>query len=393
MAKKSSANRKTDADRIQLLPLSQLHLDTRNPRFGGRAGDLKNEVSVLDTIVDKFGIEDVLSSLAVNGYFDAEPLVGLRDKRTDGGIRIVEGNRRLAACLILANDERAANQQLRVRDSKALQKQHKQSPISKVPVLVFEESEWKAELLPYLGVRHIAASQPWDSYAKAAWIAQVLEKGDLTLDDVIQMIGDQHRTTPRMLEGYYFVHQLVNEARFKPSDSLRKGRGSNPDYPFSWVYTALGYSPVRRWLGLEDLSEGMNERPVAKKRLDDAEDLMMFLFGNKSKDRQAAINDSRNIADLAKAVADPGRRQLLKRGKTVAQVIELTRPAQERVVSGLLDAQEALSGVLVTLSEGEIRTEQAKELIAPSKKVLTLARDVHKRTTAAFTDPQEDEDG
>jgi hypothetical protein len=392
MAKKSSSKRKTDAERIELMPLGQLHLDTRNPRFGGRAGKLKNETAVLDTIVDKFGVEDVLSSLAVNGFFDAEPLVGLRDKK-GGGIRIVEGNRRLAACLILANDERAANQQPRGRESQALQKQHKRDPITTVPVLVFEESEWKDELLPYLGVRHIAASQPWDSYAKAAWIAQVLENGDLTLEDVIQMIGDQHRTTPRMLEGFYFVHQLMDEARFKPGDSLRKGRGSNPDYPFSWVYTALGYSPVRRWLGLEELSEGTNEKPVPKKRLDDAEDFMTFLFGNKTKDRQAAINDSRNIADLAKAVADPARRQLLKRGKTVAEVIELTRPAQERVVSGLMDAQEALSGVLVTLSEGEIRTEQAKELIEPSKKVLTLARDVHKRLTTAFTDPQEDENG
>ena len=392
MAKKSTSKRKTDAGRIELVPLDQLHLDTRNPRFGGRAGELKNEVAVLDTIVDKFGVEDVLSSLAVNGFFDAEPLVGLRDKKR-GGIRIVEGNRRLAACLILSNDNRAVNQQARVREGQALQKQHKREPITEIPVLVFDESEWKNELLPYLGVRHIAASQPWDSYAKAAWIAQVLEKGDLTLEDVIQMIGDQHRTTPRMLEGFYFVHQLMDEARFKPGDSLRRGRGSNPDYPFSWVYTALGYSPVRRWLGLEELSEGKNEKPVPKKRLDDAEDFMTFLFGNKTKDRQAAINDSRNIADLAKAVADPGRRQLLKRGKTVAEVIELTRPAQERVVSGLMDAQEALGGVLVTLSEGEIKTEQAKELIEPSKKVLTLARDVHTRVKTAFTDPQEDEDG
>lgn len=389
MAKKPT-NSSTDAERIHMVKLSDLHLDIRNPRFGGRADGLKNESDVLDTIVEKFGVEDVLSSLAVNGFFDAEPLVGLRSKK--GGIRIVEGNRRLAACLILAGDSRAVNQAARIRSSQALQKKHGQSSITSVPVLVFEESEWKDELLPYLGVRHIAASQPWDSYAKAAWIAEVLDSGDLSLDDVIQMIGDQHRTTPRMLEGFYFVHQLMDEARFKSSDSLRKGRGSNPDYPFSWVYTALGYSPVRRWLGLEDMSEGKKKEPVPKKRLDDAEDFMTYLFGNKTKERPAAISDSRNISDLAKAIGDPARRQLLKRGKTVAEVIELTKPAQERVVSGLLDAQEALSGVLVTISEGEIKTDQAKELVEPSKKVLTLARDVHGRIKTAFTDPDEDSD-
>jgi hypothetical protein len=392
MAKATASSPKAKEERIERLRLEDIHLDTRNPRFGGTAGSMRNETQILDTLVGKFGIEDVLSSLAVNGYFDAEPLVGLKDPKGKG-VRIVEGNRRLAACLILADDKRAANQQPRVRESQALQEQHKGRPIIEVPVLVFEESEWKNELLPYLGVRHIAASQPWDSYAKAAWIAQVLENRDLTLDDVIQMIGDQHRTTPRMLEGFYFVHQLMDEARFKPGDSLRKGRGSNPDYPFSWVYTALGYSPVRRWLGLEDLSEGKKKEPVPKKRLDDAEDLITYLFGNKSKERQPAISDSRNISDLARAVADPRRLQLLKRGKTVAEVIELTRPAQDRVISGLMDAQESLGSVLVTLSEGEIKTEQAKELVEPSKKVLTLARDVHSRIKNAFTGPEEDSDG
>ncbi len=391
MARKSDNPAKLNKERIQLLSLADLHLDTRNPRFGGRAGELKSEVAVLDTIVEKFGVEDVLSSLAVNGFFGAEPLVGLRDRKT-GAVRIVEGNRRLAACLILANDKRAVNQAARVRASQLLQKEHKKPAISEIPVLVFEENEWKNELLPYLGVRHIAASQPWDSYAKAAWISQVLESGDLSLDDVIQMIGDQHRTTPRMLEGFYFVHQLMDEARFKPSDSLRKGRGSNPEYPFSWVYTALGYSPVRRWLGMEDMSEGTTKEPVPKKRLDDAEDFMVYLFGNMSKSRPAAINDSRNISDLAKAIADPERRLLLKRGKTVSEVIELTKPAQERVVSGLMDAQDALGGVLVTLSEGEIKTDQAKELVEPSKKVMTLARDVHSRIKKAFVDPEEEAD-
>ncbi|MBI3411731.1 MAG: hypothetical protein HY040_25655 [Planctomycetes bacterium] len=387
MAKKSASTANHE-QRLEWHPLGELHFDTRNPRFGGQAGKLTNEIDILDTIVDKFGVEDVLSSLAFNGYFDGEPLVGLRDKG-GAGVRIVEGNRRLAACLILAGDKRAANQKARTRKSQSLQKQRGQDPITEIPVSVFEESEWKDELLPYLGVRHIAASQPWDSYAKAAWIAQVLKKGDLTLEEVIEMIGDQHRTTSRMLEGYYFVHQLLDEARFKPSESHRRGRGSNPDYPFSWVYTALGFSPVRRWLKLDELSEGKKERPIHRAQLDDAEDLVIFLFGNK--DRAPAIRDSRRIADLAKAVADPARRRLLKRGKTVDEVIELSRPAEERVVSGLMDAQEALSGVLVTLSESQIKIEQAKELVDPSKKVLTLARDVYGRITRALTDDEDEE--
>ncbi len=243
MAKRSPAGNQGESIRgagVPLsYPLSDLHLDKTNPRLGGHSSGLKNEIEVLDLIVDVFGVDDVLSSIAVNGYFDAEPLIGVED-RGKKGIRIVEGNRRLAACLILANDARAKNQQKRINEYRSLQAKHHQSAITKIPVLVYDAKDYSKELLSYLGVRHIAASQPWDSYAKAAWVAMVLEQGELTLADVSQMIGDQHRTVARLLEGFYFVNKLQDTGRFNTSDSHRRGRGSNPDNPISLVYTAAG---------------------------------------------------------------------------------------------------------------------------------------------------------
>jgi hypothetical protein len=372
-------------------PLSDLHLDKTNPRLGGHATNLKTETEVLDLIVDVFGVDDVLSSIAVNGYFEAEPLIGVKDKNKPG-IRIVEGNRRLAACLILSDDERAKNQAKRIQEYRSLQEKHHQPAITGIPVLVYDAKDFAKELLSYLGVRHIAASQPWDSFAKAAWVAMVLEHGDLTLADVSQMIGDQHRTVARLLEGYYFVKQLQETGRFNPRDSHRRGRGSNPDYPFSWVYTALGYKPVRNWLHLDDLSEGQKKHPLKSKDLDDARDLMVFLFGNRTQRRQPAIGDSRKIADLAIAVGDSERREMLKRGKTVEEVGDLSRPVGERVSSGLYDAQEALRTVLVPLSQGEIDHGQAAQLEKPSRKVRVLATDVHKRIVAILSGDEGDTD-
>jgi hypothetical protein len=64
------------------------------------------------------------------------------------------------------------------------------------------------------------------------------------------MIGDQHRTIRRLLEGYYFSRQTIEAGEFRPQDSQRRGRGSVTEYPFSWVYTMLGYSAARDYLGL-----------------------------------------------------------------------------------------------------------------------------------------------
>lgn len=361
-----------------LVLLTHLHLDAGNPRLGAQAGHFRTEIEILDAVVNVYGVDDVLSSLAVNGYFEAEPMVGVRLETPKGHIRIAEGNRRLAACLILAGDPRAKNHEKRTHEYQALQSKHHQPPITEVPVRVHADSRG---LLSYLGVRHIAASQPWDSFAKAAWVAKVLESSELTLDDVTQMIGDQHGTVARSLEGYYFVNQLIAAAQFNPKDSLRPGRGSNPEYPFSWVYTALGYGPVREWLGLPDLTKGGDKSPVPKTRekLDDAGELLTFLFGNKNKGRRAAITDSRQIADLAKAIADPDSRRLLKRGKVIEEVAQLLKPAKDRVSDGLFDAQEALQNAMTPLSQGEVKAVEASDLFEPSKKVRSLAAEINNK--------------
>lgn len=356
-------------------PLSQLQLDGSNPRLGVQAGKLKSESEILDTIVDVFGVDDVLSSLAVNGYFEAEPMVGVRTG--DGKIRIAEGNRRLAACLILAGDQRARHQQKRTTDYMLLQKKHGRPPITEVPVRVLSDTK---SLLSYLGVRHIAASQPWDSYAKAAWVAKVIEQNGLTLEAVSEMIGDQHQTVARALEGYYFVNQLTRAAQFSPGDSMRPGRLSNPEYPFSWVYTALGFGPIRKWLGLSDGREGRDKEPIkGKTHLDDSAELLIFLFGNKTKSRQGAISDSRDIGELARAIANPESLQMLKRGKTIEEVAQLLKPAKDRVTDSLLDAQEALQNALTPLSQGEVNAQEAVGLLEPSRKVRSLAIEVNNK--------------
>ena len=94
---------------VELCFLEELQFDLRNPRYGAGAVKIKTEREALDHIVETFGVNDVLSSIAVNGLFDSEPLVGIRLEK-EKKIRVLEGNRRLAACLILTGDERASGQ-------------------------------------------------------------------------------------------------------------------------------------------------------------------------------------------------------------------------------------------------------------------------------------------
>lgn len=346
---------------ISRIDANDLLLDDSNPRFGMQHAG-RGQVELLDHIVATFGIDDVLSSLAVNGYFEAEPLVCRRqpDART---YVVVEGNRRLAACLILLEDGRARNQPRRKSQYVARWHRHHRPPINPIPALVFEADEQQETMLAYLGVRHIRSAKAWDSYAKAAWVAKVVESDELSVKQVSEVIGDRHGTVNRMLEGYYLVDQLVKSGHFRPKDSLRKGRASVTAYPFSWVYTILGYTTVRDFLELGD--DDAHRDPVPPAQLENAGTLMRSMFGDGSKGRSSAIDDSRQLGALASAFATIDKVRMLEQGKSLAEVETLTQPIERRLAEGLATIRDELRDLIARLSEQQI-SEDAAHAVLPA---------------------------
>lgn len=143
---------------IQHISLDKLLLDEETPRFGGNLDASNSQKSLLETIVEKHGVNDLLASMSANGYFNAEPVVAVR---TNKNFTVVEGNRRLAAAIILTGDSRG---------------------------LQFKDLAQK-------------------------WICETSEN------------------TIASLRGFPV-------SVFKSESSMVGGRGSNLDYPFSWVYTS-----------------------------------------------------------------------------------------------------------------------------------------------------------
>jgi hypothetical protein len=370
----------SEGEQVRYVPLGRLLLDKNNPRFGVPDRLRVNQTELLDYVVSTFGVDDVLSSLAVNGYFAAEPLVCRSEDRTDSFI-VAEGNRRLVACLILVGDERARNQRSRMEHYQAVHREHGLPRIDPVPIILFSEADNRKMMLSYLGVRHISSAQQWDSYAKAVWIARVVQETDLTTEDVAVMIGDQHRTVARLLEGYNFIRQLTEQGAFQAENSVRKGRGSNTLYPFSWVYTILGYGAVRKFLQLGEDSSA--QAPVPSAKLDEAALLVGAMFGDRSKGRSSAVDDSRQLGDLAAAVASPQKVELLRAGKTLRDIEVLTQPLDQRLASGLVSARETLGDINTRLAEQDVGPTVAAKHTDQSGKVKRLAAEVDRRLQEA----------
>ncbi|MEX0937619.1 MAG: hypothetical protein WDZ59_07140 [Pirellulales bacterium] len=305
----------------------------------------------MDEIVVQHGIIDVLSSIATNEYFESEPLVGAINKGHKGDVTIIEGNRRLTACLVLAGDDRAGKYG-------KLRAQHRNSKINRETTLPVQVYDWskkshRARLLPYLGVRHIVGAQQWDSYAKAAWVVETLKASELSLDNIKGMIGDDQNFTDRIVEGYHFVRQLVDTKTYDVQDSLRKGRGSFQQFPFSWVYTALGYRNMRRFVGLPQESV-TRKNPIQSGKLNNAAQLMIFMFGGRGKN--AAIDDSRQIGSLASVITNRDAVAVLKNGGDIEDARDVTRPPEERLIELLQRADKALAvGIEVASGIGKLQ--------------------------------------
>jgi hypothetical protein len=378
MAKsKPNVNNETilDKHQVQLIPLKSLDFDIDNPRFGAEVGARQSPQQVLNHLVLTFGIDDVLSSIAVNGYFVAEPMIC---RRNGDRYVVIEGNRRLAACLILAGDERAQDQQKLTAQAQELQKSVKKKPFDKAACIVFEAEESQHELLAYLGVRHIASSQGWDSYAKAAWIARAVDEHHMVLADIAAMTGDQNKTVSHLLEGYYVVRQLIDSGYFDPNSSQRKGRGSNPKFPFSWVYTLLFSPAARKYAGLEGEP---HPNPIPIDRLPHAGRLLERMFGTPSK--PAAIDDSRDITRLARSLDDGNKIALLEAGRHIDQIEFEVQPLGDKLRKGLQECRDKLGVLTAAVAETPPDRSEAEQARGAALALAHLATELYKKLDEA----------
>ena len=366
------------ASRKEEVALSLLLLDADNPRFGGLSQSRREQSEVLEHIVDTFGVDDLLSSLSVNGYFEAEPLVV---RETADGLVVAEGNRRLAACLMLIGDARARRVEEKSAKFRAEWINHGKPSLDPAPVIIFSGENSKKSLLSYLGVRHISSSRSWDSYAKAAWVADVVEQHQLPVRDIAVMIGDQHRTIDRLLQGFYVVKQLRESGHFRPSDSLRSGRGSVTDYPFSWVYTILGYEATRRYLGVS--ANAATADPIPKENGVKGAVLMRTMFGDKKLGRNSAVSDSRQLGKLASMLVNPETLTMLEQGKTVEEIEYSTQKIDDKLRLGIEQVRDILRDIISRMDEVDIEKALAFSVLGNAEKASNLSQSLVRKLQEA----------
>jgi ParB-like chromosome segregation protein Spo0J len=334
--------------------LDQLLLDNKNPRLPDGFQNA-TQAQLLNLLAEDYALPDIGSSIAENGYFSEEPLVTIEHPTLDKWI-VVEGNRRLAALLLLVAPKKAPKE---LQDTWTEIADGAKKTVSEVPTLVYSH---RREITPYLGFRHITGVLEWRPYQKGRYVAELVEEGKLDFAEIARLIGSKSKT----VREHYVSYTLVRQA--KNSFNLDTERAQES---FGILRRALSDPSIRDYIGLElDRKERELSKPLKKSDAVRLDETFRWMFGTKSK--AAAIRESRDLSKLGAVLANDKARAALKTSGDLSYAFELSGGEEKRLIEALSKASYQLDQALPMV----IRHKKSKDVLTLAEKCLGVMEEI-----------------
>lgn len=340
MAKKKAAF--PEKEQVQQVPVEKLLLDSDNPRLASGAGGDTQE-ALLWVLWNEMAVDEVAFSIAANGFFQEEPLLvipGTDSKANKDKFIVVEGNRRLAAVLLLRDAK--LRDRLKATDLPAIDASRR-AELENIPVFVYSDRE---SLWTYCGFRHINGAKPWDAFSKAQYVATVHEQYKVPLDEIADKIGDRHATVKRLYRGYKVLEQAEEHAGFDREDRVRNR------FYFSHLYTAVDQAEFQNFLGI-DADSSLKPKPVPKSKLSELKEFMVWLYGKKSAGKDPIVKkQSPDLNTLREVISKPTSLSAIRSGYSLERAYEISIGDKRRFRDSVTRAKEELQQAKGTVTTG-----------------------------------------
>ena len=317
---------------VVTVPVELLVLDHRNPRLVISVGTETSEAEITAQLYRAENLDELLQSIAANGYLDIEPLIVLEE----GGVLIVlEGNRRLAAIRLFREPNLAPRVSERGRFNITLpdiSEQHRRT-LDRVSVYRVASRE---DARSFIGFKHINGAAKWDSYAKAKFAAEWYRGGGVPLVGIARQIGDKHDTIKRMVNAIYVLEQAEAEGTFHIDDR------ASPRFNFSHLYTALSRASYMQFLGLDAAwsSYDPHTNPVTHERLNNLREVLRWLYGSKEESSPPVVQSQNpDIKRLGEVLANTEGLAVLRVTDSLSQAHASIQPAARKFSEALLRAR------------------------------------------------------
>ena len=276
---------------IDRVSLRRIRLDPENPRLPPSLRGSPS-ASLLGHFARSYNTIELARSISDKGFTPrhAEALLVIEDPPDSDTYVAVEGNRRLAALILLTDKSERTRLKLGA-EWESLAEAARKHNLVRAPVIVYPS---RADLDDYLGFRHITGPTPWRPEAKARFIAHLLEGGE-SVPLIARRIGTNARTVRRLKEAHAVNLQAV-------------GWGIDVELVeagFAVFYNALDWEGVRDFIGLErQRSDLLELDPVPADRREHLEQLVALLFGNEEQALKRVIHESRDLNKLSHVLGD-----------------------------------------------------------------------------------------
>ena len=339
---KTSLATETDTEEVYDAPVEQLLLDADNPRLASGAGGDTQE-DLLKVLWTEMAVDEVAFSIAANGFFREEPLLVIPGDGVKGGrgkFIVVEGNRRLAAVLLLRDAQ--LRKKLKVTELPTITPE-RHTELNTVPVFRYPNRQ---SLWTFCGFRHINGAKPWDAFSKAQYVATVHEQYNVPLDEIARKIGDRHATVKRLYRGYKVLEQAEQKAGFSKEDRVRN------KFYFSHLYTAVDQVEFQKFLGI-DPDKSLKPNPVPKSKISELKELMTYIYGNKSAGKEPLVRtQAPDLTTLRDVISKPGSLSAIRAGLSLDRAFEISVGDKRRFSESLIRAKEELQQARGTVRKG-----------------------------------------
>lgn len=327
--------------------LDNLQFDPDNPRLPSHI-DGGSESAVLEFMLKDASLEGLMRSIAQQGFFPGEPLLISQntpsnatqdaDSEEAPTYTVVEGNRRLAACKLLADPAKAPTQKKLVQAVSAISST---AGSAGLPCLIFRTRE---EVLAHLGYRHVTGIKEWDPLAKARFLRQYFDKRTGSNEDPLRVtarsIGSRSDYVGRLLTALALYERMA-KASFYGMEGLDEESVS-----FSLIASTLAYAHIVKYLELSSAQdfkmENLNE--------DNWQFLAKVIFEKKDGGR-TQLGESRNIKLLADVLSNNDAAAELRIDGASLEKVYRKHISTGTFVASLIDAEDSIQAAISNMPE------------------------------------------
>jgi hypothetical protein len=354
------------------IAVADLRLDPENPRLPEELHGA-DQVELLEYLHENGVLDELIRSLDDNGFFQHEPLIGVRDG--DKQVVVLEGNRRLAALKIYDGAPEAKDLGL-TPQLDAAPSADRLKELETVPVYVVADRD---EVHRYLGFRHIGGIKTWPAEAKARYLMQesdrAAERGmDNPFLDVARRVGSNSQGVRNSYTAILLLHYARDEYGLKVEQIVQRRFG---------VWLRCMTSDVRQYIGLNGAKSYSDVRKHVK-RVKEPELREVLTDLSPRGERRAILADSRDVTVYGQVLMNDAAHEVLRRYDDLQVARQIVEAAA--LPARILDLRDRVD---IAREEAQ-RSDFSDELMDASDQLLASARSL--RGTVRELEPEGQEE-